>query len=77
MLIDDVIEWCWVAFPRAGGGSEALKPSSSGQSVQVTQPVPEASGNFQVSKPAVFTNVVVLLSYLIYIVFIAATELKM
>lgn len=59
MLIDDVIGWCWVAFPRAGGGSEAPKPSSSGQSVQVTQP---ASGNSQVSKPAVF---MVLLSHLI------------
>lgn len=63
MLIDDVIGWCSVAFPCAGGGSEALKPSSSGQSVQVTRPAPEASGNFQVSKPAVFTNVAVLLSH--------------
>lgn len=37
MLWDAVIGWCWLVFLGAGGG----------QSVPITQPAAEASGNFQ------------------------------
>lgn len=42
--------WCWLVFFCTGGVSAALKQSSSGQSVPISQPATEASGNFQVFK---------------------------
>lgn len=60
MLGGAVIGWCWPVFLCAGGGPAALKRSSSGQSVPITQPAAaEASGNVQntlLFVPAVFTS---------------------